>query len=225
MCVDFNAATDEEILEMIDGISVDDISPPDWPGETWQDYAAPIVRSVDGNPELIVGTFGFRPKHTFEEGERFYPTMNARAETIGTLRTYAKSWRETRLCLLPTRRFYEPNWESGKHERWAIGMADDAPFCVAGMWHQVKDKNGNAAFSFTQITINADEHPLMQRFHKPGAERRSLVIVPRDSYDDWLNCTNPEFARSMLNLYPAELMKAWPAPKGSNKNSGQPTLL
>jgi len=225
MCVDFRGASDEEILEMIDGIDANDIDPATWPDETWQDYAAPIVRGVDGRPQLIVGTYGFRPKISFRDGERFYPTMNARAETIGSLRTYAKAWRETRLCLLPTRRFYEPNWETGKHERWAIGMADDAPFCVAGMWRQSKDENGGVRFTFTQITINANEHPLMKRFHKPGEEKRSLVIVPRESYDDWLTCRDPEFARSMLVPYPAELMKAWPEPKGSVGKPQQATLL
>jgi putative SOS response-associated peptidase YedK len=224
MCVDFNAASDEEILEMIDGISVDDISPPDWPGETWQDYAAPIVRNIDGAPQLLVGTYGMIPKRKMPPGAKHFSTMNARAETIGTLRSYSKAWRETQLCLLPTKRFYEPNYESGKAEKWAIGMADDAPFCVAGLWRAWEEENGTFSFSFTQITVNADEHPLMNRFHKPGAEKRSLVIVPREEYGTWLGCRDPEIARSMLNLYPAEFMKASPAAKGyGGKQQG--TLL
>lgn len=53
----------------------------------------------------------------------------------------------------------------------------------------------------------------MKRFHKPGDEKRSLVIVPRSEYEAWLNVKDPEVARMMLSLYPAELMKAWPAPR------------
>ncbi|MFJ3058227.1 hypothetical protein [Herbaspirillum sp. NPDC087042] len=30
--------------------------------------------------------------------------------------------------------FYEPNYVSGKAQRWAIGIADGEPFCVAGLW-------------------------------------------------------------------------------------------
>lgn len=110
--------------------------------------------------------------------------------------------------------FYEPNYESGKAQRWAIGMADGEPFCVAGLWRGWEEAEGGYTFSFTQITINADEHPLMKRFHRPGDEKRSLVIIPRSEYDDWLNAGSPELARAMLMHYPAELMKAWPAAKG-----------
>jgi hypothetical protein len=27
-------------------------------------------------------------------------------------------------------------------------------------------------------TLNADSHPLMKRFHKPGDEKRGIVILP-----------------------------------------------
>jgi putative SOS response-associated peptidase YedK len=48
----------------------------------------------------------------------------------------------------------------------------------------------------------------MKRFHKPGDEKRSLVIVHRRHYDDWLSCKNPEFARSFFHCYPASEMQA-----------------
>jgi len=66
--------------------------------------------------------------------------------------------------------------------------------------------------SFTMLTVNADEHPLMKRFHKPGDEKRSVVIVPPTSYEDWLNARSTDEARSFLNLYPAEEMAAQAAP-------------
>jgi len=218
MCVDYEPADDEQIREMLDALLEGELLPQGWPPEVWQDYAAPLVRNVDGAAQLLVGTYGMVPKRKMPPGAKHFSTMNARAETIGTLRSYSKAWHETQLCLLPTRRFYEPNYESGKAEKWAIGMADDAPFCVAGLWRAWEEENGAFSFSFTQITVNADEHPLMKRFHKPGAEKRSLVIVPRESYRDWLGCRDPEVTRTMLNLYPAELMKAVPAPKGYGGN-------
>jgi hypothetical protein len=39
------------------------------------------------------------------------------------------------------------------------------------------------------------------------------VIVPLSEYKDWLDCQDPERARLYLQLYPAELMTAQPAPK------------
>lgn len=52
----------------------------------------------------------------------------------------------------------------------------------------------------------------MKRMHKPGDEKRSLVIVPPDLYWHWLNSTSPEQARSFLINYPVERMAAAPAP-------------
>jgi len=53
----------------------------------------------------------------------------------------------------------------------------------------------------------------MRQFHKWEDEKRSLVVVPAESYDDWIHCKNPERARSFLTLYPAELMSESAAPK------------
>ncbi|MBV8634888.1 MAG: SOS response-associated peptidase family protein, partial [Burkholderiaceae bacterium] len=164
------------------------------------------------------------PKRKMQPGMHL-STMNARAETIGEKPTYMKSWRDAKTCLLPMKWFYEPNYESGKAERWAIGMADGEPFCVAGLWREWEEEEGGFAFSFTQITINADEHLLMKRFHKPGDEKRSLVIIPRSEYGDWLNAGSPESARTMLAHYPANLMKAWPAAKEYSRKSQTASLF
>ncbi|WP_050464291.1 SOS response-associated peptidase family protein [Herbaspirillum autotrophicum] len=211
MCVNYKPPTRLEIANFIRS-RMDD--PAEWPIETWQDYAAPIIRSgetPDAEPELVVGTFGMIPKRFLPPGKKSITTMNARAETIGQKPAFAKAWRLGQTCLLPAHHFYEQNYESGKAERWAIGMDDGQPFCVAGLWRSWEEPERGVSFAFTQITINADEHPLMRRFHKPGDEKRSLVIVPRSEYADWLSCNNPELARSMLLPFPAARMKAWAA--------------
>lgn len=123
---------------------------------------------------------------------------------------YAKPWRQAQLCLVPMEAFYEPRRDAGKHERWRIGMADDSTFAVAGLWRPWDVPDGGISHSFTQITINADIHPLMKSFHKPEYEKWSLVIVPVSEYDDWLECTDPEHTRSCsyLRLYPASAIAA-----------------
>ncbi|MNG34249.1 hypothetical protein D3C84_1206910 [compost metagenome] len=40
--------------------------------------------------------------------------------------------------------------------------------------------------------------------HKPGDEKRSLVIVSSDDYDAWLGCKDPELARTYLVQQHAE---------------------
>jgi putative SOS response-associated peptidase YedK len=61
------------------------------------------------------------------------------------------------------------------------------------------------------ITINSDEHPLMCRFHKPGAENRSVFILRPEQYDYWLGCSTTDEG-AFLNLFPADEMAATPAP-------------
>jgi len=205
MCVNYKP-TDAEMLEAMSGLSAAAL--PGWKEQVWQDYNAPIILGgEDGSLRIAVASYGMIPKDKMPPGKRL-TTLNARSETIGEKRSYAGAWRAAQTCLVPTLAFYEPNWESGKAERWSIGMADGAPFYVAGLWRSWDD---GTRLSFTQLTVNADEHPVMKHFHKPGDEKRSLVIIPRSQAEDWLQAGNPEIARAYLQPYPAELMAAKPA--------------
>ena len=57
--------------------------------------------------------------------------------------------------------------------------------------------------------------------HKPGEEKRAVVIVVLrpDDWEEWLTTSNVEAARAMLQLYLAEEMEAEPAssPKVAEK--------
>lgn len=193
----------------------------DWREEIYQDYAAPfIVHDNQGNRKGLVGSYGFIPKRHMPLGQRL-TTLNARSETVGQLRTYKKAWTTSKLCLVPCTAVFEPNWEQAQHVRWAIEMANKAPYAVAGIWRSWDEEDGSQAHSFTQLTVNADEHPVMRRFHKPGDEKRSVVIIPQDQYDDWLGCKDPQLARAFLQLYPADLMNAYAAPRPSTKKQAE----
>ncbi|MEF3064565.1 SOS response-associated peptidase family protein [Pandoraea apista] len=108
--------------------------------------------------------------------------------------------------------FFEPDYETGKAVRWAIGMASDEPFAIAGLWREWEGEGG-PRLSFTMLTLNADHHPLMKRFHKPGSEKRSVVIIKPAAYDDWLGARSIDEARSFVTLPDAQTMAAGPAPK------------
>ncbi|WP_259295188.1 SOS response-associated peptidase [Paraburkholderia sp. DHOC27] len=112
------------------------------------------------------------------------------------------------LCLIPCRTFFEPSYETGKAVRWRIRLAGDHPTALAGLWRAWEEPDGGTSLSFTMLTVNADEHPLMRRFHKPDDEKRSVVIIRPDAYQDWLSCRNTDEARSFLQLYPADEMQA-----------------
>ncbi len=183
-----------------------------WPESCWQDYPAPIiVKGRQGEPALQLASYGMVPKRHQPAGVRI-STLNARAETVAQRVSFRRAWQQLDVCLVPMQHFFEPCYRSGRAERWQIGMADGQPFAVAGLWRSWLEPDGSLSHAFTQLTINADQHPLMRHMHKPGDEKRSLVIIPPERNTDWLNCADPESACRFLTLYPAEWMAAAPAP-------------
>jgi len=216
MCVSFQTATPHQVTHHFKAPLPDSA---DWKAEAWQDYAAPIIVADQHGRQGLIAQYSMIPKNHIPPGVKRFSTMNARAETIATLRSYARPWRDGQLCLVPMMAYFEPNYESGKAQRWRIGMADGDPFAVAGLYRSWQEPDGQQSFSFTQITINADEHPVMNRFHKPGDEKRSLVVIPEGRYDDWLNCRNPELAKTFLLPYPPALFDVGEVQKDSAKSA------
>jgi hypothetical protein len=49
--------------------------------------------------------------------------------------------------------------------------------------------------------------PLMNKFHKPGEEKRMVVILPLEHFGACLQA-KPEKSRDFLRPYPANLLKA-----------------
>jgi hypothetical protein len=74
------------------------------------------------------------------------------------------------------------------------------------------------------LTANADHHPLMRRFHKPGDEKRSVLIVPPAQYEEWLSCRNPELARTFFRLPHEDDMAAEAAPLPARRQQRQPEI-
>ena len=216
MCVNYRPPTPEQFNGRIGAFSE---LPRDWhwPEETWKDYVAPILLAGPGRrrPQAALAGYGMTPRRHIPPGVKPFDTMNARAESLGERRSFSPAWRRLQLCAVPMQHFYEPCYESGRAERHAIGMRDAQPFWGAGLWREWQEADGSISNAFTQITINADSHPLMNRMHKPGDEKRTLVVLPEDEVGAWLACDDLQVARSFLRHYPAELMKDWVAPKAA----------
>jgi putative SOS response-associated peptidase YedK len=208
MCTNYAAARRDRLFRHFG------VEPPDspWRDEIYKDYAAPIIRRIDGVVRADLATFGMVPRKHIPPGVRVFDTMNARVETIGEKRSFSGAWKRQQLCLVPCEAFYEPCYETGKAVRWRIGMENGEPLAIAGLWREWEeaDEQGvsNRVFSFSMLTANADSHALMNRFHKPGDEKRSVVIVPPAEFENWLASRSMDEARSFLSLLPAEQLMA-----------------
>ena len=132
MCVNYTPTRKDQITAKFNAV---DQTGEEWRPETWQDYAAPFITHDDlKRRRAQLGSYSMIPKIKIAPGVKRFSTMNARAETLGELRSYAKPWREGKLCLIPLQDFFEPNYESGKAERWQIGLHDSSDFAVAGLF-------------------------------------------------------------------------------------------
>ena len=156
------------------------------------------------------GVFGLLPP--WVDGTRAARrTYNARSETVDSKPSFKAAWKARRFCLIPAQAIFEPNYESGRAERWRIAHADGLPFCLTGIWEEAHRESGTL-WSYSMLTINADTHALMRRFHKPGDEKRSVVVVPPRHYRDWLYADERE-ARQLLQPFDPAQFAATPAPR------------
>ena len=161
----------------------------DYPAESFPGYLAPIIRSDAESAaglRVDLAVFGLIPSWSKDRsiGRRTY---NARTETVAEKPSYRTAWRQRQFCLVPVERFFEPCWETGKAVPWSIHRQDGEPFTVAAIWDRWTERaTGEIVVSFSMLTINADGHPIMGRFHRPGDERRSLVVVPPSRWSEWL---------------------------------------
>ncbi len=183
--------------------------------DVWPAYPAGFIRrhshadvGDDAVPEreALVGVFGLVP-HWSKDLAIGKRTYNARSETVAEKPSFRDAWRRAQHCIIPAEAFYEPDWRSGRAVPTRIARSDGEPMGIAGLWAAWRAPSGEIVHSYTMLTINADEHPLMRQFHKPGEEKRMVVVLPEAQYGAWLQA-DMDNSRDFLQPFPAELMQA-----------------
>jgi putative SOS response-associated peptidase YedK len=137
--------------------------------------------------EALVGVFGLLP-HWAKDEKLARSTYNARSETVAQKPAFRDAWHRAQHCIIPAEQIWEPDWRTGRNIWTPIRRADQRPLGIAGLWSSWRPAGGvKAVHSFTMLTVNADNHPVMCRFHRPGDEKRMIVLLREEDYDAWLD--------------------------------------
>ncbi len=116
-------------------------------------------------------------------------TYNARSETVASKPSFRRPWARGQRCIIPAELIYEPRYgDDEKSTRWAIQQAGAVPMGIAGIYEEVTHPDGRKMFTMAMLTVNADDHPFMKQFHRPGDEKRMVVILGPKDYAEWLSC-------------------------------------
>ena len=207
MCSHYTAIKVAALYEKKFGVKppVDSTRPDLWPG-----YVGSFIRTPHEietcDREALPGVFGLLP-HWAQDQKLARSTFNARSETAATKPSFRDAWRKAQHCIIPAAAIYEPDWRSGKAVATRIERADGEPMGIAGLWSWWKAPSGDNVFSFTMLTINADDHELMRNLHKADDEKRMVVILPESSYAEWLVAPADE-TMAFLKQYPADSLVA-----------------
>lgn len=164
-------------------------------------YPGPIILKSHNTDRVAIGLarFGLLPSWAKEEtfGRKTY---NARVETVAEKPSYKHAWVKRHYALALADTFYEPCYESGKAVRTAIQQANQEPMAIASIWDTwTEPDTGELIVSFSMLTINASNHPIMRRMHKPEDEKRTVVPLRPELFQAWLNAT-PDEARAILQF-------------------------
>lgn len=193
--------------------------PEDYKAETYPGYLAPIVRIADdgsGELECVKACFGMVPH--WAELTLARHTYNARTETVASKPSFRHAFAKRQWCIIPVESFFEPSYETGRAVRWKIARDDGGLLGIAGLWEwrPTGGPDDLPLLSFTMLTINADNHSLMQRFHRPEDEKRMPVLLDQPQYAAWLQSTKEKFP-DFLRLYPAQHLISEAAPRVSSR--------
>jgi len=102
------------------------------------------------------------------------------------------------------------NWETGRNIWWHMKRADGLPWMLAGIWNEwVDPQTGELVPSYSMLTINCDDHPLLRRLHKPdpklpedAQDKRAVVHVEPSDWMAWLSPSEAS-ARALLHAQPS----------------------
>lgn len=174
-----------------------DLFPPtfDYKAEVYPGYNSPILVNHKNHMEWREALFGLIPQWA-EDRKISRHTYNARLETVADKPSFRQAWRNQQFALVAVECIYEPRYIGGQAQRWSIQREDEQPFTIAAIYELTR-QNDELVRSMSMLTVNADRHPLMQQFHAPDDEKRTVVVIPPQLRMAWLTA-DQQMASAML---------------------------
>jgi len=173
--------------------------------DVWPGGSAPILIN---HPQYswVLGSFGLVPswaapayaKHTF----------TARVETTTAVLSFRKAWLQRQLCVVPMSCFFVPSYARRIQAFWKVERNDSHPFGVPGLWEVSAQENGLPRWSFTVLTYNADDEPIMNNFFHREEEKRDIFVLHENEYDKWLRSPSESAMLELLHPLDATMFSA-----------------
>lgn len=166
--------------------------------------SVPVIRQTGGDRELVLMRWGLIPSWA-KDAALGASLINARAETVAEKPSFRSAFKKRR-CLIPADGFFEWQKTGGKTKQpFFIGLRDDQPFALAGLWERWEKGPEGPVESCTVLTTSPNE--LLAEIHD-----RMPVILPEATWDLWLD---PEIQdaialQSLLVPFPADEMQCYP---------------
>ena len=150
--------------------------------------------------------FGLLP-HWAKNQKLARSTFSARSETAASKPSFRDAWKKAQHCIIPAAAIFEADWRSGKAVATRIERSGGEPMGMAGLWSWWLAPTGDDVFSFTMLTISADNHAIMRNLHQADDEKMMAVILPESSYSDW-RVALADATMDFLRQYPADELTA-----------------
>ncbi len=141
-----------------------------------------IISDADVRRSIEAMRWGLLPHWATSQAGK--PLFNARAETLATNRSFARSFQQRR-CLIPADGFYEwtTDGNDGSKQPHYIMHRDGDPLAFAGIWRTWHEpKTDNTLDTCTIITCPPNQ--TMESIH----DRMPVILAPT-SWGQWLNPT------------------------------------
>jgi putative SOS response-associated peptidase YedK len=157
-----------------------------------------VVRLEAGLRRLPSLRWGLVP--SWAEAADGPPLINARAETVRRKPSFKESL-ERRRCIVPADGYYEWKKVPGYKQPYHIRLKGRRMFGMAGLWDSWKGSSGSIIESFAIITT--ESNTISSTVHN-----RMPVILPEDSWSDWLNTeVLDSTVDSLMAPFPSDMME------------------